>query len=564
MLSNTLKSTFSILKSPLCLRLALTVFVAILVIETVIFVPSFSSKKAGLLNHLEHNLQGALVASPEIQDGRVESTDDAAFLARIQKGSKALGLKIFDSSGAEILAAGETGLLRLPSRMSDSGHRHATEHGISIEARHGEFHGGTYVVGFRMPDTGYSVSALLDASAVAPALRAYSWNTFLLVMLIAGFATLATMIIVAAWVLAPMLRLKAFIGDSGSSASGVAHLTNEIGALARAVEWYREREHELARAREARADAREAAAEAEKLAVMSRLSSDFEANLKRMVDSLVAQATSLTDRAGLLAESAELGRERVIGVRGLSDIARGLVTDVADRVETFATSSGQIGQESSQSVLAAENLASTAEEADAAFSTLADASSRIENVVQIISEIAEQTNLLALNATIEAARAGDAGKGFAVVASEVKTLAAQTASATNAISHEIDNIQKTAGSAVSGIQRIRAVIDDMHATAGLIASSVSKQVEESGKIAENTRDAKSSSNRALEQAAELSGEADRHKEIGEMLAREVQDFTHDVIELRDEAQRFLESVESVRADVSSDDAAVPERDAEAA
>lgn len=546
MFSRLFKNTVSILKSPLCLRLALAVFGALLLIELAVFVPSYQARQASLLSHLEHSLQGALLAAPEVRNGQLQRADAEAFLARLQAGSKLLGIKVFDDSNAQILSAGDTGLLRAPTLSAGSAHLHQPGRGHAIQATHGEYHNRSYVVGLKIPGTSYSVSALLDAGSVAPAMRAYTWNTFWVVMLIAAFMTLATMIIVAAWVLTPMLRLRAFIADKSGSATGVAHLKNEIGQLARSVEKFRQREYEQSQNREALAEAREAAAEAEKIEVVSRMSEDFDANLKRILDSLVSQAGSLGKRAGAMAEGAEQARERVIGMRGLSDIARTLVTEASNQVESLAENTRKIGDESGQSVKAAEDLAATAETADAAFSTLADASTRIENVVRIISKIAEQTNLLALNATIEAARAGDAGKGFAVVASEVKTLAAQTANATADIGAEIGHMQATAGSAMSGIQQIRAVIDDMHATAESIAHAVGEQVRDSGKLAGNTRDARTSSERALEQAAQLSDEAEQHKAAGETLAREVTDFTHDVMELRDEAERFLASVETVR------------------
>ncbi len=562
MLSKILKSTVMMLKSPLCLRLALSVFGAIMLIELVIFIPSYAGRKHNLLAHLEHNLMGALKAAPEIRGATIDKTDPADFLTRLQAASMLLGIRVYDAAGAQILSAGDAELLRAPSKMQRKSRGHDTSGSHHLPSLWAEYRGNTYIASFPLPETEYSVSALLDSSSVAPALRAYSWNTFWVVMLIALSVTLATMVLVGIWVLAPLLRLKSFVAEGTSTQSGIGNLSNEIGELARAVEGFRQREYDFVREREARAEAREAAAEAEKIEIVSRMSHDFDANLKQIVDALVAKATSVAERAGSLAESAELGRERVIGLRGLSDIARSLVSEAAKRVDSLVKSAGEIGEESGQSVRAAENLAATAEEADAAFSTLAEASGRIENVVQIISEIAEQTNLLALNATIEAARAGEAGKGFAVVASEVKTLAAQTANATADIRAEIGNIQSTAGSAVTGIQQIRAVIDVMHVSAESIATSVGNQVKESGILAENTRDAQDSSESALKQASALSGEAENHKAIGEALANDVQDLTVDLAELRDEADRFLDSVESVRQ--QSAEAAAAAEPAEAA
>ena len=92
---------------------------------------------------------------------------------------------------------------------------------------------------------------------------------------------------------------------------------------------------------------------------------------------------------------------------------------------------------------------------------LGNAATRIGEVVGLIQAIAGQTNLLALNATIEAARAGESGKGFAVVASEVKSLAGQTAKATEEIAEQIGAIQSAAADAAQAIEQVNAIIRDI-------------------------------------------------------------------------------------------------------
>ncbi len=126
---------------------------------------------------------------------------------------------------------------------------------------------------------------------------------------------------------------------------------------------------------------------------------------------------------------------------------------------------------------------------DGTVQALASAAQKIGNVVSLISDIAGQTNLLALNATIEAARAGEAGKGFAVVASEVKSLASQTARATEEISAQIGQMQHVTRDAVAAIQGIGATIAEVNQIASTIASAVEEQSAATQEIARNVQQA---------------------------------------------------------------------------
>ena len=118
---------------------------------------------------------------------------------------------------------------------------------------------------------------------------------------------------------------------------------------------------------------------------------------------------------------------------------------------------------------------------------LAKSAGRIGEVVGLINTIAAQTNLLALNATIEAARAGEAGRGFAVVASEVKSLASQTAKATEEISEQISDIQKVAGEAIDAIKGIGGIIGEVNEVATAIAAAVQQQGAATQEITRSTQ-----------------------------------------------------------------------------
>jgi methyl-accepting chemotaxis protein len=125
--------------------------------------------------------------------------------------------------------------------------------------------------------------------------------------------------------------------------------------------------------------------------------------------------------------------------------------------------------------------------ADGTVQGLATSAGKIGEVVGLINSIAAQTNLLALNATIEAARAGDAGRGFAVVASEVKSLASQTAKATEEISEQIADIQKVAGDAIDAIKGIGGIIGEVNEVATAIAAAVQEQGAATHEITRSTQ-----------------------------------------------------------------------------
>lgn len=170
--------------------------------------------------------------------------------------------------------------------------------------------------------------------------------------------------------------------------------------------------------------------------------------------------------------------------------------DASKNVETVATSTEELGAASteiSNQVTRAAQIASRAvdeaHQTDQTIQGLVGAASRIGEVVELITSIAQQTNLLALNATIEAARAGEAGKGFAVVASEVKSLANQTAKATEEIATQIAAVQNVTKDAVGAIERIGGTIAEVSTVATSIASAVEEQAAATQEIRRSTHHA---------------------------------------------------------------------------
>lgn len=182
------------------------------------------------------------------------------------------------------------------------------------------------------------------------------------------------------------------------------------------------------------------------------------------------QATSSSQMAnGMLSKTSEVAaasEQSAIAMREAAQTAAGLIRAIEDartEVETASDVANRAAAQATQGVTATD--------------TLSEQSQSIESILGLIREIAGQTNLLALNATIEAARAGDAGRGFAVVAQEVKSLANQTAQATDEIAQKIAAIQNATKASVESNASIRATVDEVQQSAERIRRAMEDQAQ---------------------------------------------------------------------------------------
>lgn len=220
-------------------------------------------------------------------------------------------------------------------------------------------------------------------------------------------------------------------------------------------------------------------------------------------------SSELQNTAQQLSAAAEESSTQATSVAAAAEEASANVQTVAAATEEMSLSVKEISQQVSRSTQIANEAVERAETTNRTVEKLRDASAQIGDVVNLINDIAEQTNLLALNATIEAARAGEAGKGFAVVASEVKSLAAQTAKATDEIREQISTMQTTTTDAVQAIAAIRETIAAINDASNSIAAAIEEQAATTTEIARN-----------VAEAAEATSEVSRNVDGVQQAARE--------------------------------------------
>jgi methyl-accepting chemotaxis protein len=264
--------------------------------------------------------------------------------------------------------------------------------------------------------------------------------------------------------------------------------SDEIGVMARATESFRDKLVRVAKL-EAEQKEAEARAAAQRKAEMHKLADSFEAAVGNVVETVSSASAQLEAAAQTLTKTAEMTQTLSGTVAAASEQASSNVQTVASATEELGSSVQEISRQVHESSRIALEAVKQAEKTDQRVNELSHAAGRIGDVVKLITAIAEQTNLLALNATIEAARAGEAGRGFAVVASEVKSLANQTAKATEEISTQIGGMQTATKESVEAIKEIGATINRISEITGTIAAAVEQQGAATHDIAQNVHQA---------------------------------------------------------------------------
>ncbi len=441
------------------------------------------------------------IAAPVTQGGAVtgvagvdlELKDLQAFLASIDLGGKGY-VFLVDGTGAMLVHPDAEKVLK-PSGF-DPKRPPAEDAGDAIV----KFYPISGVSGVE-----WYVGVAMDRAKVFAPLRTQVWGTGLGAALALAVALGLLGALLMRQVSRPVTRMTAAMtalshGRLDVEIPGVDR-RDELGAMAGALAVFKDNAAEIARLEAEQEEIRKAA-EAHRHDLLEQLAGNFEAEVAGLLKSVQAAAHDMGDEAKRLGDAMRLARAGSDAVKGSTEQTSANVQTVAAAAEELSVSIDQISARVESAGIAA-RTASDAEGACRSIERLAAQTANVGNIVNLITDIASQTNLLALNATIEAARAGEMGKGFAVVAGEVKTLANQTAKATDEINGQIGAIQESTEGVVAEIRAIADVAQKAQALAASISATVEEQGTATREIAQNVNRAAAGAQRAADEIEDV-------------------------------------------------------------
>jgi methyl-accepting chemotaxis protein len=368
--------------------------------------------------------------------------------------------------------------------------------------------------------------------------------TDLALLLLGLGASTAAVVMIVRVVVRPFRELSGLVGQLSNAEQTIevphTQRGDEIGQMARAMKTFRE--NFLAMEETRREHARNQDVQLERGKALVQMTTEFEQTISSIVAAVSAAANQFASSASQMAAAAEAGARTASSVAAASEEAFANVQTVASSTEQLTASINEIGRQVSESTRVADTARQVASATNDDVRALADAASSIGDVVKLISAIAEQTNLLALNATIEAARAGEAGRGFAVVASEVKTLAGQTAKATEQISGQIQNVQAATSHAVDAIGSITKTIDQINAITATIANAVHEQSAATQDISGNVRQTAAGTQEVASNIVNVKNAAAHTGETATELMSAAGSLKDNAQRLTTEINRFLQGV----------------------
>ena len=346
----------------------------------------------------------------------------------------------------------------------------------------------------------------------------------------------------------PMTRVAGVIThlEQGNFDITIPYLdrSDEIGAIAKALEAFKEASEGMQRAERDKREAEQHASESRNRTRL-QMADEFEKSVGSIVVHVTGSAENMEQVSRQMRRAADESTQQAAVVADAANEASTNVQTVASASEELSASIQEISSQVARSSQIASNAVDEASRANTMVTGLAEAAERIGQVVSLINDIAAQTNLLALNATIEAARAGEAGKGFAVVAQEVKNLANQTAKATDEIALQIGSIQSETHNTVDAIEKVTHTISSINEIASAIAAAVEQQGAATAEISGNVQQAAAGTNEVSSSIGIVRNTAQQTGEAASNVQSDATELAKQARNLDSEVKNFLNQLRNV-------------------
>jgi methyl-accepting chemotaxis protein len=268
----------------------------------------------------------------------------------------------------------------------------------------------------------------------------------------------------------------------------------------------------------------------------------FRSHAETLLKSVANSASVMRTTAASLFNASDQTSQRAGGAVQTSNEASTNVKTAAIAADELSTSIVEIGQRLNQTNEVVRVAVDEAQATNQDIAALAHGAQKIGDVTKLIQNIAAQTNLLALNATIEAARAGEAGRGFAVVASEVKSLAVQTARATEDISSQILEVQSSTNKAVEAIRRIANRMQEIDSHTSAVAAAIQQQSAATGEISQNVTSAADGTALIVAALSEVAGATAETRRSAQTVLTASESVEGAAANLHNEVETFLTKV----------------------